>query len=97
MNEKDKAQVCSNCKYFQRYYVISCGFRFKPTTKGYCGNGKVNCNAAKKLVRADAGCDLWQSEELRKLSGGYCVESALDKSAELLEEIRDYLRDGERR
>lgn len=95
MNDKAAARVCSNCKYFQRYYVISSKFRFTPTKKGFCCNCKVNDNISKKLVKTDVGCDLWQSEELRKLSRSYSVEAALYKTLELLEEIRDYLRDGQ--
>lgn len=95
MNNEAATRVCTNCKYFQRYYVIASGFRFKPTIKGFCSDHKVNANISKRLVRTNVGCDLWQSEELQKLGHRYNMEITLNKAVETLEEIRDYLKDGE--
>lgn len=91
----EENRVCTNCKYFQRYYVISAGFRFSPTHKGFCANGNVNANLSKRLVLKNAGCDLWQSEELQKLNHDYRMEMAMDRAFATLEEIRNYLRDAE--
>ena len=95
MNNENIAMTCTNCKYFQRYYVIGTDCSFKPTALGHCIHSKINCKVADKHVRKDEGCELWQPYELQKLYRQYGVEILLSRIDATMDSILALLRDAE--
>ena len=93
MDEKYKTITCTNCKYFQRYYVIGCGNTFNPTTLGHCINFKIAKGLSNKHVKKNQGCDLWQSYELQKLSIQYCTEIRLQRISKDIADVLAILRE----
>lgn len=91
-NEK---RVCSNCKYFQRYYIISYNYTFKPTPLGDCSNINLRNSLSARHIRKDEGCDLWQPYELQKLKIEYGARQQLQKLYQAIEETIVVLRDAE--
>ena len=78
MNTKDCEYTCSNCKYFQNYFVIGCDYTFKKTQLGRCINLEVAKSISSKRVKKDEGCDLWKPCELRTLQIQYGAEKRLE-------------------
>lgn len=70
--------VCSNCKYFQNYYVIGCDYTFKKTKLGRCINSEIAKSISSKRVKKDAGCDLWQPYKFQTLNIKYGAEKRLE-------------------
>lgn len=93
MKEPDFKEVCTNCKYFSRYYVLMPNLRFYPTSEGFCLHVKTNSQIAKNTVRKNEGCDLWQSEELLKLERQYKTEILLNEMLKRIEELLAVVRD----
>lgn len=95
MTNENTTRACSNCKYFQRYYVIGCNNRFMPTSLGCCKNFKVTKAISTQRVKKDEGCELWQPYELQKLVFQYSIEEKLQDINKTLENILALLRDAE--
>ncbi len=93
MDEKCNATICSNCKYFQRYYVLGCSRTFKPTQLGRCVNTDIAQSLSTKHIRKDDGCDLWQPYELQKLNIQYSLELRLQTIGNDVADILAVLRD----
>lgn len=95
MNTENTPKVCTNCKYFLRYYVIGVDCTFTPTALGHCINLKVSKGISTKRVNKNVGCDLWQPYELQKLSIQYGIEERLQFYCRKIEELLIALRDVE--
>lgn len=93
MDEKHNATTCSNCKYYQRYYVIGFTHTFTPTSLWRCINADIAKSLSNKHVRKDEGCELWQSFELQKLSIQYCAELRLQRISKDIADVLTVLRD----
>ena len=93
MDEKNNAEKCSNCKYFQRYYVIGCDRTYSPTRQGRCININISKTLSKKHVKNDNACDLWLPYELKKLNIHYTMEKKIKKICNDLSSILEILRD----
>lgn len=93
MCEKCEATTCSNCRYFQRYYVIGADRTFKPTSLGHCVNTNIAKSLSNRRVKKDDGCDLWRPYELQKISIQYCTEQRLQRIAKDLTDVLAILRD----
>ena len=87
MNNKITNQVCTNCKYFQRFYVIGMGGAFRPTMDGRCIHSKADSKLSAKHIQKKEGCDLWQPYELKKLLLQYCIEERIERINKYVEEI----------
>lgn len=87
MNNNNSKQVCTNCKYFQRYYIIASDCTFKATALGHCVNLKVSKPISSKRVKKDEGCDLWQPYELQKLRVKYGVEQGIQFYGKIVEDL----------
>ena len=93
MDKEYNAATCSNCKYFQRYYVIGCTRKFTPTSLGRCVNTNIARSLSNKHVQKDDGCDLWQSFELQKLCIQYSLELRLERISQDVADVLEVLRD----
>ena len=93
MKNEYKATTCTNCKYFQRYYIIGCGNAFRPTSMGRCINSNVARSLSNKHIQKDEGCDLWQPYELKKLNIQYCTEIRLQRISQDVADVLAILRD----
>ena len=78
MSKKENETTCTNCKYFQNFYVIGYDCTFKRTSLGRCVNCKVANSVSSKRVKKDEGCDLWKPRELRTLQIQYGAEKRLE-------------------
>lgn len=87
----ERKSTCRNCKYFRRYYILNSTLRYVATDKGFCGKCGVRENVAKKHLKEEDCCYLWQPYELQKLCEKYTVEIVLEKIYEMLSYIRDIL------
>lgn len=90
--EEKQIKTCQNCKYFQRYYVIS-NTSLISTNKGICINLDMNVNVSAKHVRKNESCDLWQPCELKKLAQQIIIEDTLIKIQKTIETFLIVLRD----
>lgn len=93
MDNKDNTTICTNCKYFQRYYVIGYQRAFRPTSLGHCINPNVAKSISNRRIQNDEGCDLWQSYELQRLSIQYCAEIRLQRISQDIADVLAVLRD----
>lgn len=94
MNDK-LSMVCTNCKYFQRFYVIGLGGAFRPTMEGRCIHLKAENKLSAKHIQKNEGCVLWQPYELQKLRLQYCMQERMERVCNYVEEILAVLRNVE--
>lgn len=95
MNNENLSNVCTNCKYFQRFYVLGLGGAFRPTMEGRCIHLKTDDKSSAKHIHKNEGCDLWQPYELQKLFLQYCIEERVERIYKYVEEILAILRNVE--
>lgn len=95
MNNENEKQVCTNCKYYKRHYILDDNGRFYGTCKGHCVHLKVNSLTAAKHVKRNEGCVLWQPYELQKLEVEYGVELRLERILREIADVLAVLRDAE--
>ena len=95
MNTEETKQTCTNCKYFQRFYIIGPSGAFRPTLEGRCMCSKINNKLLAKHVKRNEGCDLWQPYELQKLNIQYCMQERVERIYKYVKEILTILRDME--
>lgn len=93
MSELKGEEICQNCKYFKRYYIISATLSFVATEKGFCTNIMLNNKVSSKYIRKKEGCYLWQPYELEKLKQQYLIEKLLIKIDKQIENILAIIRD----
>lgn len=95
MCEENSATSCTNCKYYKRHYVVTDNAALRATCIGHCTNIKISDSASAEYVEKNEGCDLWQPQELQKLSIQYGIELRLQKIYDSVNELLVILRDTE--
>lgn len=94
MIKEKQIKTCQNCKYFQRYYVIS-HTSLISTNKGFCINLDMNVKLSAKHIQKNESCDLWQPYELAQLQRQYNTEQLLININKKIEDLLAILRDAE--
>lgn len=93
MKSNNTKQLCTNCKYFSRHYIIDNSGALIATYMGHCVHVEKPNRIAMKHTLNNEGCFLWQPHELHKLEVKYGIEQSLqkisDKVAEMLAVLRN--------
>lgn len=92
----ENQRICSNCKNFKRYYTLNVSLRFKPTDKRYYIKRKLRGRGRKREVMQDETCELWQTNEQKKIEDKYLAENVLLDISKKLEAIRSILSEEEK-
>lgn len=82
----EEIKKCSNCKYFEKHYVIAKSYKLRETSCGSCGSLKVKIHHAKKHIYENSACKFWE-ERTGEPQEMQSVETVLSKIEKDLKNI----------